>query len=83
MTPNQQKFADEYIKCGNATQAYKIAYLNVKAQKVAESSGCRLLSKAKVQEYIKKKNEEILKKIKTSSKSEKSNHDLGEWRNID
>ena len=60
MTPNQQKFADEYIKCGNATQAYKIAYPNVKAQKVAESSGCRLLSKAKVQEYIKKKNEEIL-----------------------
>lgn len=59
MTPNQQKFADEYIKCGNATQAYKIAYPTITKQRTAESAGARLLTNVKVLEYIEKKLQEI------------------------
>lgn len=60
MTPNQQKFADEYIKCGNATQAYKVAYPNITKQRTAESAGARLLSNVGVKEYLEKRNKEIM-----------------------
>lgn len=59
MTPNQQKFADEYIKCGNAAQAYRIAYPKIKNQRTAESAGSRMLRKDKVAEYIAERNRAI------------------------
>ncbi|MEA5058055.1 MAG: terminase small subunit [Anaerotignum propionicum] len=59
MTPNQQKFADEYIKCGNAALAYKLAYPNITKQRTAESAGSRLLSNVEVVAYIDKRNAEI------------------------
>lgn len=59
MTPRQRKFADEYIICGNATQAYKAAYPNITKQRTAESAGARLLSNVKVAEYIRNRNNEI------------------------
>ncbi|QEO58310.1 terminase small subunit [Francisella marina] len=36
LTPQQEIFAQEYVKCGNATQSYKIAY--PKAEKWTESA---------------------------------------------
>lgn len=59
MTPNQQNFADEYIKCGNAAQAYRQAYPSCKTQRTAETNGSKLLRNAEVLEYIANKNKEI------------------------
>lgn len=52
MTEKQKIFADEYIICLNATQAYKKAYPHIKKQRVAESAGSRLLSNVEVKAYI-------------------------------
>lgn len=59
MTLKQQRFCEEYIKCGNATQAYKIAYPTVKNDDVARKNGSRLLTNADIKEYIEQKNREI------------------------
>lgn len=59
MTENQKKFADEYIKCGNATKAYKIAYPKVKKDETAKAAASRLLTYVAVKEYIKDRNKEI------------------------
>lgn len=52
MTPNQQIFADEYLKDRNATRAYMVAYPNVKNERVAQANSSKLLSKSIVSEYI-------------------------------
>ena len=55
MTLKQQRFADEYIITGNATQAaIKVGY----SKKTAYSIGQRLLKKVEISEYIKKRTEE-------------------------
>jgi phage terminase small subunit len=48
-----KQFADYYIESGNATESYKRAGYKAKG-KSAEVNASRLLSNAKVQEYIKK-----------------------------
>ena len=52
MTEKQKIFADEYIICLNATQAYKKAYPNIKKDEVARANGSRLLANANVKAYI-------------------------------
>lgn len=59
MTEKQKIFADEYIICLNATQAYKKAYPHVKKQRVAESAGSRLLSNVEVKTYIDERLEQL------------------------
>ena len=59
MTENQRRFADEFLISGNATQAYKIAYPNIKSDRTAESSSARLRKRPDVEEYINKRLEEI------------------------
>ena len=54
MTEKQKIFADEYIICLNATQAYKKAYPNIKKDEVA-------LANANVKAYI----DERLEKLKS------------------
>lgn len=61
MTEKQKLFADEYIICLNATQAYKKAYPNIKKDKVAQVNGSRLLSNAMIKAYI----DERLEKLKS------------------
>ena len=61
MTEKQKIFADEYIICLNATQAYKKAYSNVKKDEVARANGSRLLANANVKAYI----DEQLEKLKS------------------
>ncbi|MBZ5946041.1 terminase small subunit [Leuconostoc gasicomitatum] len=56
LTPKQKKFADEYIKTGNATQsAIEAGY----SKKTARSVGSENLTKPDISEYISKRIEEI------------------------
>lgn len=59
MTIKQQRFADNYIELGNATQAYLKAYPNVKKENVAHAAGSRLLRNVKVSEYIAERMEQL------------------------
>src|SRR5690625_2393181 len=52
LTEKQQRFADEYIRTGNITQSYMIAYPHIKKENSAATSGSRLLRNAKVKSYI-------------------------------
>ena len=59
MTEKQKIFADDYIICLNATQAYKKAYPNIKKDEVARANGSRLLANANVKAYIDERLEEL------------------------
>ncbi|BCB04781.1 terminase small subunit [Bacillus sp. KH172YL63] len=61
LTEKQMRFADEYVKSGNISAAYKISYPNVKKDSAARSSGSRLLTKANVRQYIEERLEELTK----------------------
>jgi phage terminase small subunit len=58
LTPNQKKFADEYIKTGNAKQSYINAGYKARGNR-AEASASRLLRNVKVRDYIRQRNKEI------------------------
>lgn len=55
LTEKQKRFCEEYLKDLNATQAYKIAYPNVKRDSTASQAGSRMLRNVKVQTYIEKR----------------------------
>lgn len=59
LTIKQKKFADEYIISGNATEAYKKAYTNVKKDETASVNASRMLRNAKVKSYIDERMDEI------------------------
>jgi phage terminase small subunit len=61
LTEKQKRFADEYVKTGNISASYKIAYPSVKKDAAARASGSRLLTKANVRSYIDKRLEELKK----------------------
>jgi phage terminase small subunit len=61
-TEKQRKFANEYVKTGNISASYKVAYPNVKKDSAARASGSRLLTKANVRSYIDERLEELKKK---------------------
>lgn len=44
-------FADEYLKCGNATASYKVAYPDV-TDETAASNGYKLLRNAEISAYL-------------------------------
>lgn len=48
----QKKFADEYIKSGNATEAYVNAGYKVKNNETARANASRMLTNANVKAYI-------------------------------
>ena len=52
LTPNQRKFADEYIISGNATESYQKAYKSVKNNDTARANASRLLTFANIKSYI-------------------------------
>lgn len=58
MTEKQKRFADEYIKSLNATEAYKIAYSS-KNENTARKNGSRLLTNDDIQKYIQDQLEEL------------------------
>lgn len=52
MMDRQEKFCIEFVRCGNATEAYKAAGYKVKNEKTAGVNASRLLGNASVQEKI-------------------------------
>ena len=48
----QENFCVEFVRCGNATKAYKNAGYKVRSDKVAGVCAAKLLRKAKVQKRI-------------------------------
>ncbi|MBC1499393.1 terminase small subunit [Listeria weihenstephanensis] len=62
LTIQQQKFADEFIKNGNQTEAYKTAGYKVQSDNAAATSASRLLRNDKVKEYIDERMAEIKSK---------------------
>lgn len=52
LNERQQRFCQEYLIDFNATRAYKVAYTNVKNDKVACVNGSRLLGNANIQAYL-------------------------------
>lgn len=59
LTAKQRQFADEYIKSGNATEAYIKAGYQVKSDSVASAASTRMLRNVKVKSYIDAKMAEI------------------------
>lgn len=59
LTLKQQAFADNYIEIGNATEAYKRAYPNVKRDETARSASSRMLTNVNVKSYIENRMEEL------------------------
>lgn len=51
----QRKFADNYIKSGNATEAYVNAGYKVRSNETARANASRLLTNANVKAYIQKR----------------------------
>lgn len=60
LTPKQKQFADEYIKTGNATNAYKSAYStkNMKTSSIT-SEAYNTLIKPSIKDYINKRMKQI------------------------
>ena len=58
LTPKQKAFADEYLKCGNATEAYKIAY-GCKNDVTAGTNAHKNLKKPKISTYIAERQKQI------------------------
>lgn len=56
LTPKQKAFADEYLKCGNATEAAKKAGYS---EKTAKEIGAQNLSKLNVLAYIEERQKQI------------------------
>lgn len=52
LTGKQQRFAEEYIKDANATQAYKRAGYSVSSDEIAAVEGHKLLRNPKISAYI-------------------------------
>ena len=59
LSVKRQKFIDEYIISGNATEAYKNAYPNVKKDETAAAAGNRLLRNVKVAIELKERTESL------------------------
>lgn len=61
LTIKQQRFCEEYVKCGNGAEAYKRAY-NVKKDETARVNASKLLTNTNVIEYINSLNNELREK---------------------
>ncbi len=52
VTERQERFCIEFVRCGNATEAYKAAGYDTKSDNAAAAAGARMLRNVKVQEKI-------------------------------
>ena len=59
MNKKQRKFADKYILCGNAAEAYRYAYNPKADDKKAANYGSMVLHKNSVKQYIEKRQAEL------------------------
>lgn len=58
ISPKHKRFADEYIKHGDATKAYRAAYPKVK-EETARVNSYKALQNTTVQDYIKERSDKI------------------------
>ncbi|UAT29426.1 terminase small subunit [Bacillus badius] len=61
LTEKQRRFADEYIRTGNISESYRLAYENVTKESSARAAGSRLLTNVNVKSYIDARMEELKK----------------------
>jgi len=61
LSPKQKKFADHYIKTGNATEAYRVAGYAGKTKNSEYVGAHQVLSNNKVRAYIERRNAELSK----------------------
>jgi phage terminase small subunit len=61
LTEKQRRFADEYVRTGNISESYRMAYPSVKKDSAARASGSRLLTNANVKSYIDERLEQLKK----------------------
>lgn len=59
LTDSQRIFCNEYLKDMNGTRAYKIAYKSCKKESTANTNSSRLLSNAKIKNYLNSKMKEL------------------------
>lgn len=62
LTPKQQAFVNNYLKSGNATEAYAKAY-GVKSVPVAAANASRLLSNAKIAAAVAKAQSKLSERV--------------------
>lgn len=78
LSPKHKAFCDEYLANGlNATQAYKAVYKTT--DKVAESSGARLLRNDRVIEYLQQEGQKTAERLQITK--EELLNDLVEIKN--
>lgn len=63
LTPKMMKFCDEYLKCGNGTQAYVAAY-DSNGGATAQVEASRLLARDDIQAYLIKLRKPVEKAVK-------------------
>ena len=63
LTVKQMNFCQEYIKCGNATEAYMTAYDST-SRKSAQIESSRMLDRDDIQEYLVKLRKPVEKAVK-------------------
>lgn len=56
LTPKQKAFADEYLKCGNATEAARIAGYS---EKYLNTNATKLLQNTTISQYISERQKQI------------------------
>lgn len=70
LTKNQKEFADNYIKNGNASEAYREAGYKAKSAAVIRANASRLLTNANVKKYIEERMKQIAsQKIMTATEA--------------
>jgi len=74
LTDNQIKFCEEYLIHGNGALAYKTAYNRVTKNNVAASCAHKLLIKADISEYLRKRRAEIADKLKITPEKVLASH---------
>ncbi len=63
LTPKEQAFCEAYLTCGDATEAILKAGFAVTTKSSAANMGCKLLRFARIQRYLEKCENKLVKKV--------------------
>ena len=66
LSDKQRKFADIYIKCLNASEAYRQAGYSCKSDDIVKSAASRLLANVNVKQYVNKRQTKLQQKIEVT-----------------
>jgi hypothetical protein len=82
MNRKQERFAMEYIRTGDATEAYKTAY-GAKNDEAARTAAARLLKRPEVEDYVTSVTESLKKKARAEIEEEAKNRIKREMLSIE